>query len=139
MNNSLDATIPVLTEVIAPPPMAEPAPADATPPAAVGATNTAAALRAAPHVANTQPQQAVLSERDWEQLEQRLSERVLKQLQGRVDFVLEQRVRDSLADVLQLALVGLTSEIKRGLQQTLEEVISRAVQQEITRLQSLKK
>ena len=123
MNNTLDANIPVLTEIIAP----APAPATATPrPLAKGEAQEAQMA-------------AQWSDKEWEQLEHRLTERVLKQLQGRVEFVLEQRVRDSLADVLQLALVGLTSEIKRGLQQTMEEVIARAVQQEITRLQALKK
>ena len=80
-----------------------------------------------------------LSEQEMEQLQNKLSERVLRQLQGRIDFVLEQRVRDSLADVLQLAMGGLTNDIKRGLQHTLEEVVGRAVAQEIARLQSGKK
>ncbi|WP_338844691.1 hypothetical protein V8J88_13685 [Massilia sp. W12] len=80
-----------------------------------------------------------LSAQDLEQLEHRLAEKVLKQLQGRIEFVLEQRVRDSLADVLQLALIGLTNELRQGLQQTLEEVIARAVTQEISRLKALKK
>lgn len=137
MNTSFDANIPILTEVIQAPPPAAPSPS-ATP---ANATAAASVLRQSagshePHVAVALAQ---LSEREWEQLEHRLAERVLKQLQGRVDFVLEQRVRDSLADVLQLALVGLTAEIKRGLQQTMEEVIARAVAQEISRLQSLKK
>jgi hypothetical protein len=159
MTNNLDASIPVLTEVIAPakaptPPaavhaspqahIATPA-TPATPPAAPATllTQPTAASAAKPAEAHT-PHSATaalaqLTPKEWEQLEHRLAERVLKQLQGRIEFVLEQRVRDSLADVLQLALVGLTGEIKRGLQQTLEEVIARAVQQEISRLQSLKK
>lgn len=131
MTTNIDANIPVLTEVIAvsnsPHAAAAPAAASAAPPATANPPS------------NAQAAIAQLSAREWEQLEQRLAERVLKQLQGRVEFVLEQRVRDTLADVLQLALVGLTGEIKRGLQQTLEEVIARAVQQEISRLKSLKK
>lgn len=82
---------------------------------------------------------ARLSPDEMEQLQHKLSERILRQLQGRIDFVLEQRVRDSLADVLQLAMGGLTNDIKRGLQHTLEEVVGRAVAQEIARLQSGKK
>ncbi len=82
---------------------------------------------------------ARLSTDEMEQLQHKLSERILRQLQGRIDFVLEQRVRDSLADVLQLAMGGLTNDIKRGLQQTLEEVVGRAVAQEIARLQSGKR
>ncbi len=76
---------------------------------------------------------------DLEQLQAKLTEQVLRQLQGRIDFVLEQRIRDSLADVLQLAMIGLTNDIKRGLQHTLEEVIGRAVAQELAKLQHPKK
>ncbi len=144
MTTNIDANIPVLTEVIAVAKQPESAtaptidhpPSQSSPSTPAAAT---AALDAAQAPNHLQAAIAQLSTREWEQLEQRLAERVLKQLQGRVEFVLEQRVRDTLADVLQLALVGLTGEIKRGLQQTLEEVIARAVQQEISRLKSLKK
>jgi hypothetical protein len=60
-------------------------------------------------------------------------------LQGRVDFVLEQRLRDSMAEVLQHALSGLTAEIREGLQQTIQQVVVRAVAQELAHLQTLKK
>ncbi len=76
---------------------------------------------------------------DWELLERRLSERILRQLQNRVDFVLEQRLRDSMADVLHHALAGLTDEIHRGLQDTIEKIVARAVTQELTHLQAMKK
>lgn len=78
-------------------------------------------------------------EAEWELLERRLSERILQQLQGRVDFVLEQRLKDSMADVLQHAITGLTAEIRSGLQQTIEKIVARAVAQELTHLQTLKK
>jgi hypothetical protein len=78
-------------------------------------------------------------EPEWELLERRLSERILQQLQGRVDFVLEQRLKDSMADVLQHAITGLTAEIRSGLQQTIEKIVARAVAQELTHLQTLKK
>ncbi len=78
-------------------------------------------------------------EQEWELLERRLSERILQQLQGRVDFVLEQRLKDSMADVLQHAITGLTQEIRSGLQQTIEKIVARAVAQELTHLQTLKK
>jgi hypothetical protein len=76
---------------------------------------------------------------EWEVLERRLSERILHQMQSRVDFVLEQRLRDSMAEVLQHALRGLTSEIQAGLQDTIEKIVARAVTQEIAHLQALKK
>jgi hypothetical protein len=78
------------------------------------------------------------TEPQWNLLERRLSERILQQLQGRVDFVLEQRLRDSMEDVLKHALAGLTEEIHDGLQQTIEQIVRRAVAQELTHLQALK-
>lgn len=79
------------------------------------------------------------TEPQWNLLERRLSERILQQLQGRVDFVLEQRLRDSMADVLKHAMAGLTEEIHDGLQQTIEQIVRRAVAQELVHLQALKK
>jgi hypothetical protein len=75
----------------------------------------------------------------WEKLEREVRERVLYQLMERIDFVLEQRVRDSLADVLQIAVEKLATEIKGGLRETVKEVVTRAVAQEITKLQATKK
>lgn len=82
--------------------------------------------------------QALLSPQDWEQLEADITGRISRQVLSRIDFVLEQRVRDSLSDVLQTAVEGLAQEIQRGLHQTLEDVIARAVSQEIARLQTAK-
>ncbi|GAB3459792.1 hypothetical protein GCM10027321_18270 [Massilia terrae] len=154
-----DSSIPVLTEVVR-----ETAPAPATADAAVAevvlpdAAETAstdsdsdrdrrsgAGARLPPespteatpapdleHRAATQ-----LSDDDWAALELRLSERILQQLQGRVDFVLQQRLRDSMADVLQHALAGLTDEIRGGLAQTIEQIVTRAVAQELAHLKSV--
>jgi hypothetical protein len=79
------------------------------------------------------------SDSHWQILERRLSERILHQLQGRVDFVLEQRLRDSMAEALQQAMAGLTEEIRGSLQQTIEKIVVRAVAQELAHLQTLKK
>ena len=117
--SNFDASIPVLTEVVGDKiqaPGAAPAPADLE-------------------------QRAVdtWSEPEWNLLERRLSERILQQLQGRVDFVLEQRLKDSMEDVLRNALAGLSAEIQQGLQQTIEKIVVRAVAQEIAHLKTLKK
>ena len=58
---------------------------------------------------------------------------MLRQVLSRIDFVLEHRVRDSLADVLQTAVESLAVEIRSGLHKTMQEVISRAVSQEIAK------
>jgi hypothetical protein len=112
-----DASIPVLTEVFtepAVPPQAEAAPlADDS----VDLTST----------------------EDWNALEQRVTQRVLNALQSRTDFVLEQRVRDVMTEVLEHALKELTADIRAGLHETLEQIVTRAVAQEITHLQTLKK
>ncbi len=68
-----------------------------------------------------------------------MSERILHQLQSRVDFVLEQRIKDSMAEVLSHALHDLTNEIRVGLHDTIEKIVARAVSQEITHLQAQKK
>jgi hypothetical protein len=135
MNNStLDAGIPVLTEII-PAPQPD-LPATAPDAAASGlvfvpAQDDAAALRAR---AATD-----WDDEKWDRMEREIRERVLHQVLERIDFVLEQRVRDSLADVLQTAVERLAAEIGNGLHQTVKEVVTRAVSQEITKLQTTKK
>ncbi|NRR34270.1 hypothetical protein HSX11_29290 [Oxalobacteraceae bacterium] len=124
-----DTSIPVLTEVL----QENPAPNPPQPPQQQpdSAASTEAAL----------PETAGLDGWDqaqWAALEQRLAERVLLQLQGRIDFVLEQRIKDSMADVLSHALQGLTSDIRSGLQDTLEQVVARAIAQELTHLRTKK-
>ena len=76
---------------------------------------------------------------EWDLLERRIAERILHQLQGRVDFVLEQRVRDSIEESLQHAIAGLTNEIRQSVQHTIEQIVVRAVTQEIAHLQTLKR
>lgn len=136
MNHStLDASIPLLTEIITP---AELAPVDETSAAAVtppaGAPDAIVVIDAETAPPRL-PSELTLSRRDWERLEHQVHEKVLRQLQERIDFVIEQRVRDSLADVLQTAVQGMAEQIKAGLHQTLDEVISRAVTLELSKLQ----
>ena len=127
--SQFDHTIPVLTEVFSDKgdKPAAPAPAPANP------------ERDAVNAQLEQRALATWSEPEWALLERHLSERILQQLQGRVDFVLEQRLRDSMEDVLKHAVAGLTSEIRAGLQDTIERIVVRAVAQELTHLQALKK
>lgn len=149
MNNPIDANIPVLTDVIHPqePPAAPAAPASAAvPPAdASPAVATAVAAPAEEHV--QAPENAVaaaampaarVSEEEWSRLEQTIRESVLKQVLARVDFVLEHRVRDSLADVLQTAVEHLATDIRAGLHKTMEEVVTRAITQEISKVKMSK-
>jgi hypothetical protein len=131
-NNILDAGIPVLTEII-------PAPATAAPEVTVTADIPPEIPITEAIVALEPRTERVWDEADWDRLEREVRERVLVQVLERVDFVLEQRVRDNLADVLQLAVERLANEIKDGLHHSIKDVVSRAVTQEITKLRSLKK
>ena len=108
MNQAFDASIPVLTEI-----MQNEAPAPE--------------VTALPAPDNDEA---------WEALERRLCERVLLQLSNRVDFVLEQRIKDSISEVLDHALHALTLEMREGLHDTIGKIVTRAVQQEITHLQA---
>jgi phage terminase Nu1 subunit (DNA packaging protein) len=133
-NYKPDAGIPLLTEVIEAP-AHDDARADDT---AVAMPIVAAA--AAPEFEDVPELTSVLLQEDeLRRFEQEICERVLQQLLDRIDFVLEQRVRDNLADVLQTAVDHLATDIRQGLQRSLAEVIARAVTQEISRLQTLKK
>lgn len=129
-NHPSDAGIPLLTEIIP-----GPSPADdaslAVAPASIGtARNNLSGVE--------KPASAIWDEAEWDKLEREVRERVLLQVLERVDFVLEQRVRDCLADVLQTAVTGLADDIRSGLQNSMREVVTRAVAQELSKLQSSK-
>jgi hypothetical protein len=128
-----DASIPVLTEIVDEAPLDEPAAPEAAP---------ALAAVALPAPAEGQLETRAIDSwtaQEWEQLERRLCERILQQLQGRADFVLEQRLRDNMAEVLQRSVSSLTEQIREGLQDTIEKIVVRAVSQELAHLQTLKK
>ncbi|MFL6634489.1 MAG: hypothetical protein ACJ8HJ_19475 [Massilia sp.] len=114
-----DESIPVLTEVVAEvEPESAPAPADDT--------------SAAPE----QPAPRELDDDAWRALEERLVARVLDRLQDRVELVLEDQVRSSMAPVLDHVVTRLATELRDGLQVTVEQVVARAVAQELTHLRS---
>ncbi len=112
--NHSDSNIPLLTEVIVIEAISEP----------VDFNNT---------VISPNSQE---NEQSWENLEKTLNENILRQLLVRADFVLEHRVRDGLADVLQTAVESLTKDIRAGLSKSLEEIIQRTISQEISKIQS---
>ncbi len=127
MSSTFD-NIPVLTEVLKTEAASEdPLPAAAAPTRAeLAATLEAEAIDG-------------WTDAEWAMMEHRLSERIMHKLQSRVDFVLEQRIKDSMAEVLTHALHGLTNEIRIGLHDTIEKIVARAVSQELVHLQAQKK
>lgn len=153
---AFDASIPVLTEVVT-----EVASDEVNPPAANESAagespapeKAAGESNAAPVVADStdsapgadlgeQMERRAIdrwSGEQWSVMERRVTNRILQQLQGRVDFVLEQRLREGIHEAVERALGGLADELRLGLQDTLGEVVSRAVSQEIAHLQTLGK
>lgn len=140
-NYKPDAGIPMLTEII---------PAlDAALPPAIVSTRAIEPMPRIDMVTAPTPESAApalpaalpvtMPEADLRRLEQDVAERVLQQILQRIDFVLEQRVRDSLADVLQTSVQRLADDLRQGLRHSLTDVVTRAVTQEISRLQSSKK
>jgi hypothetical protein len=146
--------IPVLTEVVAetrPVPAAltvaeelaasAPADADALPPAAeapaadeidaIPVLEVGAGPAEGPAAAD---QSAASGDDAWRELEDRLVTRVLDRLQPRIDVVLEDQVRDQMAIVLDHVAERLGLELRSALQQSIEHVVARAVQQELAHL-----
>ena len=113
----------------------------AAPPASPGSPGPAEqpAERAAGPVPAGAPLPSPMSEDEWQRMERRVRERILGQLLSRTDAMLEERIRSSVAGVLEQAVDGLAATLRASLHKTLEDVVSRAVAQEITRLQSTKK
>ena len=140
---AFDASIPVLTEVVN---------GQADQPSTPASAAASTAPEAAPEAVAVEAQEAAdfgqqMERRaidrwrgeQWSVMERRVTNRILQQLQGRVDFVLEQRLRDGIAEAVERAMGELADELRVGLQATLGDVVSRAVSQEIAYLQTLGK
>lgn len=124
-NAAFDASIPVLTEIVTDP--------------AAAAEQAASAPAPAPEPVAEQLERRATERwtgEEWSVLERRVTERVLQQLQGRVDFVLEQRVRDAMADAMQRTLETFTADLREGLHESLGEIVRTAVTQELEYLRN---
>ncbi len=136
-DTAFDASIPVLTEVVAD------SPASAAPVASAAAATTVAASASDDDAESPEALERRAADRwsgeQWSVMERRLTERVLQQLQGRIDFVLEQRLRDGIAEAVDKAMAGFSAEIRTSLHESLGQVVSRAVSQEIAHLKTLGK
>ena len=124
-NAAFDASIPVLTEIVTDP--------------SAAAEQAASASSPAPEPVAEQLERRATERwtgEEWSVLERRVTERVLQQLQGRVDFVLEQRVRDAMADAMQRTLETFTADLREGLHESLGEIVRTAVTQELEYLRN---
>lgn len=72
----------------------------------------------------------------WRELEQQLTARILRQLLSRADLVLEQHIQDSMGELLATALHGLTGQLRAGLHESMEQLVARAVSDELHALQA---
>lgn len=117
--------IPVLTEIISPPP-----------PAKASAESQSPARQEADSASNQLPlSDSLESKREWDDLERRLTQRILQLVHERIDFILANAIKDSLAAVLNKATEELAAEIRSDLHNTLEVVVAHAVSGEISLLQ----
>ncbi|HTH43772.1 MAG TPA: hypothetical protein VL528_01705 [Oxalicibacterium sp.] len=126
---STDLGIPLLTEVISAP-AAETEPVQAQPAEALMPSTLDA--RALP-IAGPDASIDGWMDEEWTRVEQKVRERVLAQLLERVDTMIDQRIREGVADVLQSAVTRLVDDLRLGLHQTLDDLIADAVTQEIER------
>jgi hypothetical protein len=147
-SSPFDASIPVLTEVIdtqallhqdvvpatIPPPFPEQPEQAGSETAVVEAVVVEAYSPHAVTAAAVERAPADGTPTDWAALEQRLCERILQQLQGQVGFLIEQRIRESMADALQLALASMAGQLADGLGGALEQIVTRAVGEELLHL-----
>lgn len=72
----------------------------------------------------------------WRELEQQLTTRILKQLLSRADLILEQHIQDSMGELLATALHSLTGQLRAGLHESMEQLVARAVSDELHALQA---
>lgn len=149
MNSQIDSSIPVLTEVITGTNPAtntvanseantsdKPTPLAAISTAAQAAKSSEISVDVAHEInlENSSLSTSQLSEEQLTNLENKLREDILSQVLQRVDFVLEHRIRDGLADVLQSAVDDLAGQIRAGLHVSLEELVRRSVNQELSKI-----
>lgn len=130
---SLDASIPILTEII-------PAPAvstSANTTAFAGSDEIHAKKPESANVLQTQlmpmAERGRLSDAEWARMEASLRERVLADLMSRIDEPLAERLRDSVTDVTKLIAERLAEDMHHSLCVSLREVVARSVAQEIRR------
>ncbi|QOL51601.1 hypothetical protein [Massilia litorea] len=111
-NPAFDSSIPVLTEVVLEPMGPEPTPATDA-----GQAEAEAAIAVAEELAEAEAPAALQTqpEPDWDELESRIVERVVAQLQPQIDAV----VRNALASA--------GDQIHIGLRQAVEQVVAQQV------------
>ena len=111
-----DQGIPLLTEVLLGPDVPE------------------AIVPAAPAVEEASALPPSIAQPDWDAIEARLTQRILHQVQGKIDHLLEERIAHVLQTALQNALIGMRGALREDLQQSLEQIVAHAVSHELGHL-----
>ncbi len=137
-----DDGIPVLTDIVTPEatPAATPAASALDHDAALEITQRLPALTRAEPAADADPASrasadAAGEDAEWlEALALRVQSRVLTGLTRRIDPMVEQRLRESLTDLLEQVLAGMTAELKVTARNIVRDAVAQAVAAELADL-----
>ena len=77
---------------------------------------------------------AAYSDAEMEALSLRVHSRVLAGLMTRIDPVVDQRLRESLTDLLEQVLAGMTAELKVTARRIVRDAVAQAVAAELAHL-----
>lgn len=70
----------------------------------------------------------------WDELEERLTSRIRKQVMERLNFVLDDNISQHVSSVLEQMAVMLAEEIKHDMKNTLEVIVTHTISAELQRL-----
>lgn len=124
-SSASDAGIPLLTEII---PGADSDEPPELPLADILEDQDAAAIH---QPADTAVLASRLDSEEWARLEREIRERIVQQLRGKIDRIIEQRIRENLSDMLQIAVDSIALELRSGLHQDLADTVSDVVAAEL--------
>lgn len=146
MDNKLDAGIPLLTEVIATseiPTVDEVWEVTDVADTDTDDDNYAQSLAAidnnAKMMSPASASASTLSPQDWEKLQSEIHRKVLEQLHERINLIIEQRMRESIAAILQSVVAEMAQQIKITLQHNLNDVVFEAISLELSKFQNTTK
>lgn len=128
-----DQGIPLLTEVLSGPEALHETTAEPEEAPSIGKVDIIEMAEIVEVEATPVPVPAIVQP-DWDAIEQRLTQRILHQVQGKIDHLLEERIAHVLQTALQNALIGMRGALREDLQQSLEQIVAHAVSHELGHL-----
>lgn len=82
------------------------------------------------------PAKASIDKLPWNELEERLTGRIRKQVMERLDFVLDENLSQHVSSVLGQVVSLLTDEIRHDMQKTLEVIVTHAISAELEQMRN---